>query len=49
MCIMRKMATSTNRKTSEEDLAKMCYEDIWLEPEEALELGLIDEIIKERI
>ena len=42
------MAASTNGKVSQEELAKMCYEDIWLEPEEALELGLIDEIIKER-
>jgi ATP-dependent protease ClpP protease subunit len=46
--LMRKMAASTNGKIAEEDLAKMCYEDIWLEPEEALELGLIDEIIQER-
>ena len=46
--LMRKMAASTNGKISEEELAKLCYEDIWLEPEEALELGLIDEIIKER-
>ena len=46
--LMRKMAKSTNGKVTEEELAKMCYEDIWLEPEEALEMGLIDEIINER-
>ena len=45
---MRKMAASTNGKISEEELAKLCYEDIWLEPEEALEMGLIDEVIEER-
>ena len=47
--LMRKMAATTNGKITEEDLAKLCYEDIWLEPEDALEMGLIDEIIKERI
>ena len=46
--LMKKMAASTNGKTSAEELAKICYEDIWLEPEEALEMGLIDEIIHER-
>ena len=46
--LMRKMAASTNGKINQEDLAKLCYEDIWLEPEEALEMGLIDEVIKER-
>ena len=47
--LMTKMAKSTNGKVTKEDLAKLCEEDIWLEPEEALEMGLIDEIIKERI
>ena len=47
--LMRKMAASTKGKISQEDLSQLCYEDIWLEPEEALEMGLIDEIIKERI
>ena len=46
--LMKKMAASTNGKTSAEELAKMCFEDIWLEPEEALDMGLIDEIIHER-
>ena len=46
--LMRKMADKCLGKVSKEELAKMCYEDIWLEPEEALEMGLIDEIIKER-
>ena len=46
--LMKKMAASTNGRTSAEELAKICYEDIWLEPEEALEMGLIDEIIHER-
>lgn len=46
--LMRKMAATTNGKISQEELAKLCYEDIWLEPDEALEMGLIDEIIHER-
>ena len=33
--LMRKMAATTNGKISQEELAKLCYEDIWLEPEEA--------------
>ena len=47
--LMSKMAARSNGKVDKDELAKMCYEDIWLEPEDALELGLIDEIIKERI
>ena len=47
--LMRKMANRCLGKVTQEELAKMCYEDIWLEPEEALELGLIDEVIHERI
>lgn len=46
--LMRKMAARSNGKISEEELAEMCKEDIWMEPEEALEYGFIDEIIKER-
>jgi ATP-dependent protease ClpP protease subunit len=46
---MRKMAARSEGKINEEQLAKMCEEDIWMEPEEALELGFIDEIIKERL
>ena len=46
--LMTKMAARCNDDWDTERLAKLCEEDIWLEPEEALELGLIDEIIKER-
>ena len=46
--LMRKMAARSEGKINEEQLAKMCEEDIWMEPEEALELGFIDEIIQER-
>jgi ATP-dependent Clp protease protease subunit len=46
--LMRKMAERSNGKISQEELAEMCKLDIWMEPEEALELGFIDEIIKER-
>ena len=47
--LMRKMAARCLGKVTQAELAQMCFDDIWLEPEEALELGLIDEIIKERI
>lgn len=47
--LMTKMANRCLGKTTIDELASMCYEDIWLEPQEALDLGLIDEIIKERI
>jgi ATP-dependent Clp protease protease subunit len=46
--LMNKMAARCNDDWDAERLAKLCEEDIWLEPEEALEMGLIDEIIKER-
>ena len=46
--LMTKMAARCNDDWDAERLAKLCEEDIWLEPEEALEMGLIDEIIKER-
>ena len=46
--LMTKMAARCNDDWNAERLAKLCEEDIWLEPEEALEMGLIDEIIKER-
>lgn len=46
--LMTKMAKRCNEDWTPERLAKLCEEDIWLEPEEALEMGLIDEIIKER-
>jgi ATP-dependent protease ClpP protease subunit len=46
--LMRKMAERSNGKISQEELAEMCKLDIWMEPEEALEYGFIDEIIKER-
>ncbi len=46
--LMRKMAARSNGKITQEELAKMCEEDVWMEPEEALEYGFIDEIIKER-
>ena len=46
--LMTKMAARCNDDWDAERLAKHCEEDIWLEPEEALEMGLIDEIIKER-
>ena len=39
------MAKNTNGKCSYENMAKACERDNYLEPEEALELGLIDEII----
>lgn len=39
------MANNTNGKCSYEDMAKACERDNYLEPEEALALGLIDEII----
>ena len=47
--LMRKMAARMNDDWDEEDLAAFCELDRWLEPEEALEMGLIDEIVKERI
>ena len=46
--LMTKMAARCNDDWDAERLAKLCEEDIWLEPEDALEMGLIDEIIKER-
>ena len=46
--LMTKMAARCNDDWNAERLAKLCEEDIWLEPEDALEMGLIDEIIKER-
>ena len=46
--LMTKMAARCNDDWDAERLAKLCEEDIWLEPEEALAMGLIDEIIKER-
>lgn len=46
--LMTKMAARCNDEWDAERLAKLCEEDIWLEPEDALEMGLIDEIIKER-
>ena len=46
--LMTKMAARCNDDWDTERLAKLCEEDIWLEPEDALEMGLIDEIIKER-
>ena len=46
--LMTKMAARCNDEWDAERLAKLCEEDIWLEPEEALAMGLIDEIIKER-
>ena len=46
--LMNKMAARCNDDWDAEKLAKLCEEDIWLEPEDALEMGLIDEIIKER-
>ena len=46
--LMTKMAARCNDDWDAERLAKLCEEDIWLEPEEALEMGLIDEIIRER-
>ena len=46
--LMTKMAARCNDEWNAEKLAKLCEEDIWLEPEDALGMGLIDEIIKER-
>ena len=46
--LMTKMAKRCNDDWDAEKLAKLCEEDIWLEPEEALAMGLIDEIIRER-
>ena len=43
--LMTKMAARCNDDWDTERLAKLCEEDIWLEPEDALEMGLIDEII----
>jgi ATP-dependent Clp protease protease subunit len=46
--LMRKMAERSCGKITQEELAEMCKEDIWLEPEEAFDMGFIDEIIRER-
>ena len=46
--LMSKMAASSCGKSTKEKLAEIAKEDIWLQPEEALEFGFIDEIIKER-
>lgn len=46
--LMRKMAERSCGKITQDDLAKLCEEDVWMEPDEALEMGFIDEIIKER-
>ena len=46
--LMTKMAKRCNDECDVKKLAKLCEEDIWLEPEEALAMGLIDEIIRER-
>ena len=47
--LMRKMAARMNDDWNAERLAEFCELDRWLEPEEALEMGLIDEIVKERV
>lgn len=46
--LMSKMAAASCGKSTKEELAEIAKEDIWLQPEEALEYGFIDEIIKER-
>lgn len=46
--LMTKMAASTNGKTSVEEMSTLCERDRWLEPEEALEMGLIDNIYTSR-
>jgi ATP-dependent Clp protease, protease subunit len=38
----------TNGKTSYEEMAKLCDRDTYLSPEQAIEIGLIDEIIQSR-
>ena len=46
--LMTKMAAASNGKSTKEQLAEIAKEDIWLDPEEALEYGFIDEIITDR-
>jgi ATP-dependent Clp protease protease subunit len=43
--LTRMMSNSTNGKTDFETMAFLCERDNFLEPEEALELGLIDKIL----
>lgn len=38
----------TNGKVPYENMVQLCERDRWLQPEEALELGLIDKVIKSR-
>ena len=46
--LMQKMADRSCGKSTKEQLEKIAVEDTWMEPEEALEFGFIDEIINER-
>lgn len=43
--LTRKLADSTNGKTSYGTMLELCERDNFLEPEEALEIGLIDQIL----
>jgi len=44
--LMKQMADYTKGKTSYEEICKLTDRDKWLSPEEALEIGLIDEVIE---
>ena len=45
---MNKMSRRMNDEWDKEKLAEFCKLDRWLEPDEALAMGLIDEIINEK-
>lgn len=44
----RYLSEYTSGKVSYEEMVTLCERDRWLQPEDALELGLIDKIIKSR-
>ena len=46
--LMTKMANASCGKSTKEQLAEIAKEDTWLDPQEALDYGFIDEIIIER-
>jgi ATP-dependent Clp protease, protease subunit len=46
--LTRMLTDFTYGKADYETIAKLCDRDTYLSPEQALELGLIDEIIKPR-
>ena len=44
--MMKLMSDNTNGKTSYDEMVKLCDRDYFMDPEEAIRIGLIDKIIK---